>query len=105
RRDGHSVVVENHDEPAVHRPGIVHGLVSHAGAHRSVSDHANDMARAFTQIARHGHAEPRRYRGRAVGGAEGVIDALIAFCETIQSTTLPDLSDLTAPAEIGRAHV
>ena len=43
RRDRHVVVVEDDDQARVHRAGIVHRLVGHAGRHRAVADHRDDV--------------------------------------------------------------
>ncbi len=60
RRDRHVVVVENDDQPRIHRAGIVHGLIGHAGGHRAVADHGDDVVLAAGKVARHRHAECRR---------------------------------------------
>ncbi len=57
RRDRHFVVVENHDQARIHRAGIVHGLVGHAGRHRAVTDHCDDISLLAGKIAGDGHAE------------------------------------------------
>ena len=43
RRDGHSVVVQNHDERLVALTGIVHALVGHAAGHCAVTHQGNDV--------------------------------------------------------------
>ena len=43
RRDRHVVVVQDHDQARIHRAGIVHRLVGHAGRHRAVADHRDDV--------------------------------------------------------------
>ena len=57
RRNRHLVVIENNDQTRVHRAGVVHRLVGHAGRHRAVSDDGNNVVRLSSQIPRHGHAE------------------------------------------------
>ena len=54
RRDRHVVVVEDDDQARVHRAGIVHRLVGHAGRHRAVADHRDDVVVA----AARGRAPP-----------------------------------------------
>ena len=54
RRDRHVVVVEDDDQPRVHRAGVVHRLVGHAGRHRAVADHRDDVVVA----AARGRAPP-----------------------------------------------
>ena len=41
RRDRHVVVVEDDDQARIHRAGVVHGLVGHAGRQRAVADHGD----------------------------------------------------------------
>ena len=76
RRDRHVVVVEDDDQALVARAGIVHRLIGHAGAHGAVADHADDVVVALREIARDGHAEAGRDRGRGMRGAERVVLAL-----------------------------
>src|ERR1700749_2511501 len=57
RRDRHVVVVEHDDEARIHRTGIVHGLVRHAGRHGAVADDGDDIILLALQIAGDGHAE------------------------------------------------
>ena len=38
RRDRHVVVVEDDDQARIHRAGVVHRLIGHAGRHRAVAD-------------------------------------------------------------------
>ena len=85
RRNRHVVVVENDDQPGIHRAGIVHGFIGHAGGHRAVADHGDDIILAAGEVARHRHAEPGGDRGRGVGGAERIVIALGALGETGQS--------------------
>ena len=60
RRDRHLVVVEDDDQPLVAGAGIVHRLVGHAGRHRAVADHRDDVVVAAGEVAGDGHAERRR---------------------------------------------
>ena len=98
RRDRHVVVVQHHDQPAAQRAGVVHGLVGHAGAHGAVADHGDHMVVAAGEVARHGHAEPGRDRGRGVRGAERVVFALAAAREARQAAFLAQRADAAAPA-------
>ena len=85
RRDRHVVVVEDDDQAGVHRAGIVHGLIGHAGRHRAVADHGDDVVLAAREVARHGHAEAGRDRGRGMRGAERIVIALGALGEAGQA--------------------
>ena len=82
RGNRHIVVVENHDQPRIHSAGIVHGLIGHAGGHRAVADHGDDVVLAAGKVARHRHAEAGGNRGRGVGRAERIVIALGPLGET-----------------------
>ncbi len=98
RRNRHVVVVENDDQPGIHRTRIVHGLVSHAGGHRAVADHGNDIILAAGEVARHRHAERRRDRGRGMGGAERIVIAFGSLGETGQPAAGAKRADAVAAA-------
>ena len=98
RRDRHVVVVEDDDQPRVHRAGIVHRLIGHAGGHRAVADHRDDVVLAAGEVARHRHAEAGRDRGRGVRGAERVVFALGALGEAGQAAAHAQRADAVAAA-------
>ncbi len=75
RRDRHVVVVENDDQAGVHRAGIVHGFIGHAGRHRTVTDHGDNIILAAGEVARHGHAERCGDRGGGVRRTERIVIA------------------------------
>ena len=60
RRDRHIVIVQNDDKALVHGAGVVHGLVGHACAHRSVADDGDHMPAVVgvQEIAHNRHTEP-----------------------------------------------
>ena len=58
RRDRHVVVVQHHDQPRMPRAGVVHRLIRHAGTHRAVADHGDDVTLVALQVARHRHPSP-----------------------------------------------
>ena len=65
RGNRHVIVVEHDDQPRIHRAGIVHGFVGHAGRHRAVADHGDDIVLLAVEVARDRHAETRtRSRSR-----------------------------------------
>ncbi len=84
RGDRHVIVVEDHDQPRIHRAGIVHGLIGHAGTHRAVADHGNHVVLAAGEVAGDSHAEAGGNRGRGMRGAERIVVALAALGETGQ---------------------
>ena len=98
RRDRHVVVVEDDDQPGIHRAGIVHGLIGHARRHRAVADHGDDVVLAAGEVARHRHAEAGGDRGRGVRGAERIVVALGALGETGQSAAGAQRADAVAAA-------
>ena len=99
-RDGHVVIVEDHDEARVHGACIVHGLIGHARGHGAIADHRDDIVLASLQIARDGHAKARRNRGRGMGGAKGVVFALRALGEARETIGLAQGADaVAAPGE------
>src|SRR5207302_649521 len=81
-----------------HRPGVVHRLIGHAGAHRAVADHRDDVALFALEVARHGHAEPRGNRGRTVRRAKRVVFAFRSLGEPRQPAALADRADAIAAA-------
>src|SRR5689334_23234075 len=98
RRDRHVVVVEDNDEPRIHRPGIVHRLIGHARAYRAIADDGDDVALLALEVACDRHAEPGRDRGRAVRRAERVVFAFRPLGEPRQPAALADRADAVAPA-------
>ena len=97
RRDRHVVVVENDDQARIHRAGVVHRLVGHAGRHGAVADDADDVVRLPGEVARHRHAEAGGDRGRGMRSTEAVVFAFGALGEARESTALPQRADLVAP--------
>ena len=98
RRDGHVVVIEDHDQPRVPGACIVHGLIGHARRHGAVADHGHDIVGRALQVARHRHAQPRRDRGGGMGGPEGIIFALAAPGEAGEAFWLAQGADARATA-------
>jgi hypothetical protein len=79
--------------------GVVHRLIGHAGGHRAVADHGDDVVVASpAQVARDGHAEAGRDRGRGMGGAERVVFALGALGEAGEAAALAQRADAVAAA-------
>ena len=97
-RDRHLVVVEDDDQPRVHRAGVVHRLIGHAGRHRAVADHRDHVALLAGEIARDRHAEAGRDRGGGMRGAEAVVFALGALGETGETAAHAQRTDTVAPA-------
>ena len=97
RSDRHIVVVENDDQARVPRAGIVHRLIGHAGRHRAVADHGDDIVRLPVQIARDSHAERGGNRRRGMGGAKGVVLAFRALGKTRQPAALTQGANAVAP--------
>ena len=98
RRDRHIVVIQNDDQAFVARACVVHRFVGHAGAHRAITDHCDDIVRATAEVTRHGHAERRRNRCRGMRGAEWIVGTLIALRETRQPARLTQRANAIAPS-------
>jgi hypothetical protein len=80
--DRHVIVVEDHEQAAVHVAGVVHRLIGHAGGHGAVADHADRVADIpGAEIARRGKAKARGNRGRAVRRPEWVMLGFAALGE------------------------
>ena len=97
RSDRHLVVVQDHDQARIHRAGIVHGLIGHAGGHRAVADHRNDIVLQTGKIARHRHSQAGGNRSRRMRRAETVVLTLGTFGETRKTATLPQGANAVAP--------
>ena len=99
RGDRHVVVVEDDDQLLGGVGGVVHRLIGHAGAHRAVADHGDDVVvLAPAGRAPTAEAQGRRDRGRGVGRAERVVFALGALGEARQAAALAQGADAVAPA-------
>ena len=99
RGDRHVVVVEDDQQTRLHRAGIVHRLVGHAGAHRAIADHGDHMAILLAeQVMRHRHAEAGGDAGAAMGGTERVVFAFRAPGEAREAAGLAKRPDPVASA-------
>ena len=98
RRDGHVVVVEDHDQPAVQRAGVIEPLIGHPAGQRAVPDYRDDPVLPALEIAADRETQPGRHRSRRVRGAERVVFALRPFGEAGQAAALANRTDAIAPA-------
>jgi hypothetical protein len=98
RRDRHVVVVEDDDQARIHRAGVVHRLIGHAGGHRAVADHGDDVVLLAVEIAGHRHAQPSGNRGRGMCGTERIVFALGALGETREPAALAERANAVAAA-------
>jgi len=73
RRDRHAIVVQHDDRVDFVGTRVVHRLVSHAGAHRSVADNRDNLPVLVFQLASDGHAKSSRDRRRGVTSAKRVV--------------------------------
>ena len=76
--DAHVIVIEDDQQIAIHDPGIVQGLKSHACRHGAIANHGNRTAVFALALGRHGHAQCRRNTGRGVPDPKGVVLAFRA---------------------------
>ena len=83
---------------AFHGAGIVHGLISHAGRHGTVPDHADYVMRLAVEIASHRHPQAGGNRCRRMGGAEAVVFALRPLGEAGQAAALAKGANLIPPS-------
>ena len=98
RGNRHVVVVEDHDQPVARLRGVVHRLVGHAGAHRTVADHRDAAPRLALELVGHRKAERRRNRGGRVRRAEGIVFALRTLGEARKAPALAQGADPVTPA-------
>jgi len=94
----HVIVVEDDDQPVLVGAGIVHGFIGHAGGHRAVADHGDDIVLAAGEVARHRHAERGGNRGRGVGGAERIVIAFGPLGEAGQAAAGAQRADAVPAA-------
>ena len=98
RRDRHLVIVEDHDEVRLQRPGVVDRFISEATGQRAVANDGHDRFLAATQIARRCHAERGRDRRGGVAGAERIERRLAAHRKARNSAALTQGVDPFRPA-------
>ena len=98
RSDRHLVVVQDDDEASVHRAGVVHGLVRHAGRHCAVADHADHIMFLAGKVARHRHAQSGGYRGRGMRCAESIVFTFGALGESGQAAAGTQGANAITPA-------
>ncbi len=98
--DGHVVVVEDDQDVGllVHAAGMRQRLERHARGHRAVADHRHHAALVALALARDGHAQRRRDRGRGMADAERVVLAFLALGERCHAVLLLDRVDGVAAA-------
>ena len=75
RRNRHLVVIQDHEQPFAQMARVVHRLERHAGRHGPVADHRYRIARITPKLCRHGKAQRRGNRGRAMRRTERIIGA------------------------------
>ncbi|KXK56939.1 MAG: hypothetical protein UZ07_CHB004001109 [Chlorobi bacterium OLB7] len=81
RRDGHPVIVQHHDDPALLQAAVVHGLVGHSAGHCPVANDGNHVVILPFQVASGGKAKRGGDRGGCVARAEDVVLTLLLFQE------------------------
>ena len=97
RCNRHVVVVQHHDEIGPAGPRIVHRLIGHPGAHRTVTDDGDHMPALTLQLPRHRHSKPGGDRGRGMRRAEGVVLAFGAAGEAREAAALAQGAHPAAP--------
>ena len=97
-RDRHAVVVEDHEHVGLDVAAVVQRLERHAGAHRAVADHRDDLALVAAALVRDRHAERGADRRRRMADAERVVLAFLALRERREAVLLLDRRDAVAAA-------
>ena len=80
--DGHTVVVQNHDQRLTGASGIVHSLESKAAGERGVAHQSQNTVILTAQRTGTSHAQRNRHGGRGVACHKGIVFALIGLRET-----------------------
>ena len=82
----------------LHRAGVVHGLVGHAGRHRAVADDTDDVVLLPGEVAGYRHAQTGRNRGRGMRRPKTVVFALRSLGETGEAAAGSQGADTVAAA-------
>ena len=82
----------------MHGTRIVHRFVGHAGRHRAIADHCDDIGALAGKCVGDRHAEPGRYRSRGMRRAKRIEFTLGAFGEAGQAATPAQSPDPVAPS-------
>ena len=79
--DRHLIVIQNDDKARMHGARIVHCFIGHAGGHRAIADHGDDIGPLARKRVGDRHAESGRNRSGGMGRAKRIVFALGAFGE------------------------
>ena len=82
----------------MHRAGIVHRLIGHAGGHRAIADHRDDIGSLAGERIGHRHAEAGRNRRGGMRRAKRIVFALGALGEAGQAAASAQGPDSVAPS-------
>ena len=77
--DGHTVVVQNHDQRLTGASGIVHSLESKAAGERGVAHQSQNTVILTAQRTGTSHAQRNRYGGGSMACHKGIVFALIGL--------------------------
>ena len=88
RVDRHPVVVQDHQQIGIGRPGVVQSFESQPPGQRSVADHSHRMPPLAAQGRRRRDAQRRRNGGRGMPSPERVVSALLHLRESAQPVQL-----------------
>jgi hypothetical protein len=95
--DAHAVVVEDEQQLALLRAGVLHGLVDHARAQSAIADHGDAAVWPVAQPVAHSQAHRHRCRHAGVGAGEQVVLALPRRRITAQSPLGPQSVEAVGP--------
>ena len=88
-RNGHTVVIENHDHRFTGSAGIVQPLKAEAAAQCTVTDQRQHIIVLMLHGAGSGHAQRHRHRIGGMSRHKGIVHALIGLGKTGNSAELP----------------
>ena len=88
-RNGHIVVIQNHDERRFAFAGVVERFERHAAGERAVADERDRRTRFVFQLFGARHAERSRNGGAGMSGIERVAPALRSFGKAADAVCLP----------------
>ena len=96
-RNGHLVVIQDHEQALALMARIVQRLISHACAHGAVADDRDRIARVAAQFPRHRETQGRADRGRRMPRPERVIRAFRPLGEPRKAPAHAQRADAIAP--------
>ena len=85
-RDGHVIVIEDHQQVGIHRTSIVKCLECHAAAHCAITNDSHSTPIAPINFRRYRHSQSCADRCTSVRGTEGIVYTLSTIREAGNTT-------------------